>query len=626
MKLFSRSTSRQAPSGIASDDADAKHPEPSTPEKGQSQQETEDDLDGLEYPQPSKMEKYLIGGYTPKRMLKFKSPKSMYRAINLFAGLAIMFYGYDQGVMSLVNLNPNYQRRMGIYPVEGNKRNVAGQGGIVCVYYGGTLIGALIAGSLADRSGRIKAVVFGCLWAFIGAILQAAAQDITMMCIGRVVSGLGVGAIDCVVPVWSAEVSSHKARGAFLAIEFFMNIGGLALAYWIEFFLYQYNVSGASMDSHEAMAWRTPLALQLIFVIIIGIGINFFPESPRWLMKMGREKEAREVLQATREGDIEEELAGIKKVVKFELETSSVNHYAAMIFPRDKYSRQLRWRVVLAVWLQIMQELVGIGVITVYAVDLFKTAGFDETLSKLLAGFNNISYMFSVVFAVFTLDRYGRRSTMVWGAVGMAITLLIAGICDKYASSDGPQQKAFGAATAAFTFIYTVIFGATWLTTPWLYPTEIFPLNVRAKGGAWSVVGWSIGNGFITMITPFLFQAIGYGTLLLLFGLNIFVIPFVILYYPETAGRTLEEMDTFFAKGGKWNVFRSSQRIREQGIADWRWTRKYHESDLQDAEAASGSAKGGSAGTEVHETHRRDDWKRRPLQTLRRKGSAAGIM
>lgn len=157
------------------------------------------------------------------------------------------------------------------------------------------------------------------------------------------------------------------------------------------------------------MAWRTPLGLQIIFILIIGFGVNFFPESPRWLMKMGREEEARHVLKATREGDVEYELTSIKKVVKFELETSTANHYSSMIFPKDKYSRQLRWRVVLAVWLQIMQELVGIGVITVYAVDLFKNAGFEENLSKILAGFNNISYMFSVIFAVITLDRYGRR-------------------------------------------------------------------------------------------------------------------------------------------------------------------------------------------------------------------------
>ncbi|KAI9756833.1 MAG: hypothetical protein M1835_000695 [Candelina submexicana] len=597
----------EASSDIA---ADVKHAE----KAGENQ---DDEYENLNYPEPWKYERWFIGGYNHKRMLKFKNPATMYKAINLFAGVAIMFYGYDQGVMSQVNLNPDYLMHMGIYPTKGSSKNVAALGGIVAVYYGGTFIGALIAGSLADRCGRIKAVVFGSMWALLGAVLQASAYNMAWMCCARVIAGVGVGAIDCVIPVWSAEVSSHSARGAFLAIEFFMNIGGLALAYWIEYFAY--------LNPNKVMAWRTPLALQIIFIIIIGVGINFFPESPRWLMKMGREKESRDVLKATREGDIEYELKSIKKVVKFELETSGANHYLAMIWPKDKYSSRLRWRVILAVWLQIMQELVGIGVITVYAVDLFQDAGFGEELSKLLAGFNNLSYMFSVIFAVYTLDRYGRRSTMVWGAVAMALELLIAGICDKYAQIEGPKQRSYGAAVATLTFIYTATFGATWLTTPWLYPTEIFPLNVRAKGGAWSVVGWSIGNAIITLITPFLFQAISYGTLLLLFGLNIFCIPFVILFYPETAGRSLEQMDTFFEHGDSYNVFRASHQIREKGIDDWRWTKKMHADDQKELEAGR-RASTARRSPEEDEKDARQNWKKRPAYTFRRKASNAGLM
>lgn len=182
----------------------------------------QEDADNIEYPPPWKYEKFFVGGYSQTRMLKFKKPKSMYRAINLFAGVAIMFYGYDQGVMSQVNLNEDYWNHMGINSPKDNSRNVAAEGGTVAVYYIGTLIGALIAGSLADRAGRIKAVVFGSLWALLGAVLQASAYNIAWMCCARVIAGVGVGAIDCVVPVWSAEVSSHSARGAFLAIEFFM--------------------------------------------------------------------------------------------------------------------------------------------------------------------------------------------------------------------------------------------------------------------------------------------------------------------------------------------------------------------------------------------------------------------
>ncbi|KAK5806824.1 hypothetical protein VI817_001082 [Penicillium citrinum] len=531
------------------------------------------------YPETWRFENWIPGGYSQSRMLKCKNPSTMCKTINLFAGIAICFYGYDQGVMSMVNLNPDYQKLMGIYPLagksislmQGSSRNTAAEGGIVAVYYGGTIIGSLMAGCLADRCGRIKSIVFGCLWAALGAVLQTSAYNITWMCFGRVIAGIGVGAIDCVIPVWSAEVSSHSARGAFLALEFVMNIGGLALAYWIEYF--------ASLNSNEAMAWRTPLALQLVFIFVIGVGINFFPESPRWLMKMGRCQQARDILQTIRTGDIEPEAEEIMQTVQHELKVSSANQYLSMIFPHDAYTRSLRWRVVLAVWLQIMQELVGIGVVTVYAVDLFSTAGFDDNLSKLLAGFNNISYMFSVFFAVITLDRYGRRQTMVWGATVMGLTLLVAGILDMYAQEGGLNQRKFGAGVAAMTFFYTATFGATWLTTPWLYPTEIFPLTVRAKGGAWSVVGWSIGNGVVTMITPFLFQAIGYGTLLLLAGLNFFVIPFIVLFYPETAGRRLEQMDVFFENAGSYNVFVGSKNIKKKGNDDWRWTKKVSTKD-----------------------------------------------
>jgi MFS family permease len=279
-------------------------------------------------------------------------------------------------------------------------------------------------------------------------------MNITWMCCARIVTGLGVGAIDAVIPVWSSEVSPHQARGGFLAIEFFLNISGLSLAYWIEIF--------ASMNHNQVMAWRTPLALQVVFLLAILALVPFFPESPRWLAKVGRVSEARTVLQATRKDGVEAELGAIVRSMMHDQQHAENNSYLRMLFPRTKSQRELQWRVVLSVWLQIMQELVGIGVITVYAIDLIQGAGFSQGEAKLLAGFNNLSYMFSVLFAVFTLDRFGRRSTMVWGAAGMALLLLIGGILDKYAQAGGPNQRAYGAGVVTMTFLYTGTFGATW--------------------------------------------------------------------------------------------------------------------------------------------------------------------
>lgn len=104
---------------------------------------------------------------------------------------------------------------------------------------------------------------------------------------------------------------------------------------------------------------------------------------------------------------------------------------------------------------------------------------------------------FATLICVFTLDRIGRRWTLYWGAVGQGICMFAAGGLARATinASDSNRAQVGGAATF-FVFLYTAIFGATWLTVPWLYPAEIFPLQVRAKGNAWGVVGWSIGNGW----------------------------------------------------------------------------------------------------------------------------------
>lgn len=108
---------------------------------------------------------------------------------------------------------------------------------------------------------------------------------------------------------------------------------------------------------------------------------------------------------------------------------------------------------------------------------------------------------FSTLICVFTLDRIGRRWTLYWGCVGMCICCFLAGgfskLTEEAQSAGNPDQQAhYGGAATFFVFLYTIIFGATWLTVPWLYPAEIFPLQVRARGNAWGVVGWSIGNGW----------------------------------------------------------------------------------------------------------------------------------
>ena len=161
-----------------------------------------------------------------------------------------------------------------------------------------------------------------------------------------------------------------------------------------------------------------------------------------------------------------------------------------------------------------------------YAPTIFAEAGYAPRKSQWLSGLNDvripaciqglplfantrndtfyfkITYMFSTLMAVVTIDRWGRRIGLYWGAVGQGISLILAGAFSRLLKDNPDKAAQYGGAAASFVFLYTAIFGATRLTIPWVYPTETFPLEVRAKGNAFGVVGWSIGNGCAASYDP----------------------------------------------------------------------------------------------------------------------------
>lgn len=126
--------------------------------------------------------------------------------------------------------------------------------------------------------------------------------------------------------------------------------------------------------------------------------------------------------------------------------------------------------------------------------------------------------------------------------------------------------KGYSSGAVAMIFLFTATFGATWLTVPWLYPAEIFPLEVRAKGNAWGVVGWSLGNGWLTLILPVVFKALGQKTYYIFGIANVITLPMVYCLYPESNQRTLEEMNLVFASDSiwTWEAERNFAILKEQ--------------------------------------------------------------
>jgi MFS family permease len=242
--------------------------------------------------------------------------------------------------------------------------NALRQGGIVAIYYLGTLCSAFVGGWFCDRYGRIKTIALGAAWAIFGACFQCSAMNPTWMIFARLLTGFGTGLLNVVVPIWSTETAEHTSRGLFVSIEFTLNIFGVVVAYWLEYGCSFYGGGDSSF------VWRFPIAFQIVPLIVLISICGFFPESPRWLAKMGRMDEARYVLERLRgeteagRAQAEKEFSDIIRLAELEEKDNSQNSYWFMLTD-FKSKLHLGRRVQLVIWLQIVQEWVGIAGVSV---------------------------------------------------------------------------------------------------------------------------------------------------------------------------------------------------------------------------------------------------------------------
>ncbi|KAJ3939223.1 uncharacterized protein N0V96_010669 [Colletotrichum fioriniae] len=354
---------------------------------------------------------------------------SLLNAVCFVASLSVFFFGYDQGLMGGVNTARNYAELMGFGHWDEQQKIVVVdkpllQGGIVAVYYlPGTLVGCLIGGWFGDRYGRLKTIAVACIWSICTAALQTAAQNADWMFCARVLNGIGTGMLNAITPVWATEVASHTSRGKFVAIEFTLNIFGVVVAYWLQFGTSKYK------DPNSSFIWRFPIAFQIIPLIALFIMIWFMPESPRWLVKVGREEEARFILGRLRgnEGEdakaAEAELQEIISIRNLEHDTAKQQSYFAMFFGIGSGKLHTGRRVQLVIWLQILQEWVGIAGITIYGPTIFSIAGISSEQRLWVSGVNNITYMVLLLPTIF--EKLNEKTLYLFGAVNFVSLVVV---------------------------------------------------------------------------------------------------------------------------------------------------------------------------------------------------------
>ncbi|KAI1331975.1 general substrate transporter [Xylariaceae sp. FL0255] len=472
-------------------------------------------------------------------------------------------FGYDQGVFGGVIVTSDFLNLMGI---EGNPKL---QSTVTAIYDIGCFLGAITTIWIGERFGRKNTILIGTTIMSIGAILQISAFGLPQMFIGRVIAGMGNGINTSTAPVWQGETSKASWRGKLVVIEMITNIFGFSLSNWVTF--------GFSYAS-GSVSWRLPLSIQFIFIFILFATVPWLPESPRWLIAKGRVEEADLILADLESMDVTEPYIIMQsKEIQWAVNYERENTVPWSQLLRGKSGQAggtctIR-RLLLGMGTQAMQQFSGINVTSYYLpLVLIQSVGLDEKLARLLAAVNSVSYFLFSLIGIPNVERWGRRKMMMYAAAGQSFCYAIITICIRYnedPSAGAIANSQWAKSSVAFFFLYYIFFGIGWQGVPWLYPTEINSLSMRTKGAALGTATNWIINFLVVEITPIGINLIAWRFYIIWTVFNFAFIPIVYFLYPETADRSLEDIDRYFIENRNILVHRNEDATSSKRPAQY---------------------------------------------------------
>lgn len=498
------------------------------------------------------------------------------------AGVGFVLFGYDQGVMGSLLTLPSFLQK---FPDMNGQVHSEIQGGVIGIYEIGCFLGAISCILWGNTLGRRAMIWIGSVFMTVGAVLQVIGVHISLLWVGRIIAGIGNGQHTSTIPMWQSECSAPHIRGMLIMIEGMLIAFGIMLSYWVDFALFFADNSEEhhplkdgfkAATSLDSVSWRFPLAFQIVLILPTFFTI-WLPESPRWLMLVGREQEARKVLSALNEKSTEDpNVDTIITEIKSSLEIANKSSKVSDLFKQGK-SHNFH-RTALAFVIQMFQQISGINLITYYAGTIFQNnIGLKDIVARILAACNGTEYFMASIIAIFTVERFGRRKLMIFGAIGMCFTMaVLTGLLsqaalkydmvplDEELCTKGVEvycklvpgeakNKGYAYGAAVMLFVFNTFFAIGWLGMTWLYPAECTPLTIRAQANGISTSANWLFNFMVVMVTPVAFSNIRNYTYLIFCAIN-FLMAFATWWiFPETAGRSLEEMDEIFACSSAWN-------------------------------------------------------------------------
>lgn len=383
----------------------------------------------------------------------------------------------------------------------------------------GTILGSLLGSIPSERLGRRNTLILIAVLYLFSSLGTALATNWSVFLVFRFLGGIGVGASSVTAPIYISEISPASSRGKLVALFQFNIVLGILISYLSNYLI------GQESDT----SWRWMLGVQVIPSTLFLVLLSFVPESPRWLiLRKGKIAEATAVLQVINPNNYHAEVEAIRRDIR--TETAGAGE--------SLFSRKHRFPVFLAVTFAVFNQVSGINAIIYYAPRIFEMTGLGRQSSLLSSvGIGFVNFVFTLI-AINFIDRIGRRTLMLIGSLGLIITL-------------GLVSRAFylndlgGLAVTVCLLVYIAFFAFSQGAVIWVFISEIFPNQVRAKGQTLGSLTHWVMAAVIAFSFPMLAEDLGGGNTFLFFCIMMVLqLLFVWKIMPETKGKSLEQLET----------------------------------------------------------------------------------
>ncbi|KGR01337.1 sugar porter (SP) family MFS transporter [Candida albicans GC75] len=473
------------------------------------------------------------------------------KPVSAYIGIIIMcfliafggfVFGFDTGTISgFINMS-DFLERFGGTKADGTLyfSNVR-TGLLIGLFNVGCAIGALFLSKVGDMYGRRVGIMTAMIVYIVGIIVQIASQHAWyQVMIGRIITGLAVGMLSVLCPLFISEVSPKHLRGTLVCCFQLMITLGIFLGYCTTYGTKSYS------DSRQ---WRIPLGLCFAWALCLVAGMVRMPESPRYLVGKDRIEDAKMSLAKTNKVSPEDpalyrELQLIQAGVERERLAGKAS-WGTLFNGKPRIFE----RVIVGVMLQALQQLTGDNYFFYYSTTIFKSVGMNDSFeTSIIIGVINFASTFVGIYAI---ERMGRRLCLLTGSVAMSICFLIyslVGTQHLYIDKPGgASRKPDGDAMIFMTSLYVFFFASTWAGGVYSIISELYPLKVRSKAmGLANASNWTWGF-LISFFTSFITDAIHFYYGFVFMGCLVFSIFFVYFMVYETKGLTLEEIDELYS-------------------------------------------------------------------------------